>query len=197
MVISNVSASNAAYTAPNATAESSPKNLESEQAAPAIVTNEAGIYEPGEKSAEHSKVSASDIRRMLDETNRQTESLRELILKMFNRQAEKNGLANGTEPFLNPGEMIDIDPETRAKAQEDIAEGGYYSVEKTGDRIFDFALAVAGNDPDKLEKMRKATEAGFKQAEQQWGDKLPAISYDTMEYVRNKFDEKLKELGMK
>ena len=196
MVIGNVSASNTVYTAPNTTSPN-PKSFEPGQDTPAVATNEAGVYEPSGGSDKESKISSADIRRMMDETNKQTESLRELILKMFNRQAEKNGIANGTMPFLEPDEMIEIDPETRAKAQEDIAEGGYYSVEKTGDRIFDFALAVAGNDPLKLEKMRKAAEAGFKQAEEQWGDKLPQISQDTMAYVRNKFDEKFKELEVK
>jgi len=192
MEINNYLASNATYSATNTTA-SDPKAAEP---TPAANSNEAAVYEPSGKSGEKSNVSASDIKRMIDETNRQTDSLRELILKMFNRQAEKNGLAKGTEPFLDPDEMIDIDPETRAKAQADIAEGGYFSVENTGDRIFNFAIAVAGNDPVKLEKMRKAAEEGFKQAEQQWGDKLPQISYDTIEYVRNKFDEKFKELGV-
>jgi len=196
--VNNAIVSNPQYATPATTATPVPKASEPEQqAASGVQSNEAAVYEPSSQSEERPKVNAADIRRMIDETNRQTESLRELILKMFNNQAEKNGLANGTAPFLNPGEMIDIDPETRAKAQEDIAEGGYYSVENTGDRIFNFALAVAGDDPAKLEQMRKATEAGFKQAEQQWGGKLPPISYETMEYVRNLFDEKLKELGAK
>ena len=193
MEINNTHASKTTYPASNAPATGS----KTTPPAPADDKNDAAVYEPGEKTVEKPNLSASDIQRMIDETNRQTESLRELILKMFNNQAEKNGLAKGTEPFLDPDELIDIDPETRAKAQEDIAEGGYYSVENTGDRIFNFALAISGNDPVKLEKMRKATEAGFKQAEQQWGEKLPQISYDTMDYVRNKFDEKFKEFEVK
>jgi len=192
MEITNVSAPNATYSAPSTTAPA----VNADEPVLAANSNEAAVYEPSVKTGAESKVSAADIKRMIDETNRQTESLRELILKMFNRQAEKNGIAQGSEPFLDPFEMIEIDDLTRAKAQEDIAEGGYYSVENTGDRIFNFALAVAGNDPAKLEKMRKATEDGFKQAEQQWGDKLPAISYETIEYVRNKFDEKFNELGI-
>jgi hypothetical protein len=129
---------------------------------------------------------------MINEANRQTESMRDLIIRMFNRQAERNGLANGES--LNPNEMIDIDPETREWAQAEIAEGGYYSVENTADRIFSFASAVAGNNPETLERMQAAVEEGFRQAEQMWGGSLPQISQDTMARVREMFTERFDQI---
>ena len=136
MEINNNVAQTAYTPAPTAQTHTSPQKPAEEAAASAIVSDDAAVYEASGTSSKKGPANASEVRRIMEETNRQTESLRELIIKMFNRQAEKNGQANGGGAFLRPGEMVDIDPETRAKAQEDIAEGGYYSVESTATRIF-------------------------------------------------------------
>ena len=82
-----------------------------------------------------------------------------------------------------------MDPQTRAQAQADIAEDGYWGVKQTSQRIFDFAKALSGGDPDKMEDMRKAFEKGFKQATNAWGDELPSISQDTYAAVQKMFDD--------
>ena len=89
-----------------------------------------------------------------------------------------------------------VDPETKAQAQADIAEGGYWSVEETSKRILDFATAITGGDPSKLENMRDAFLKGYKQAEETWGGKLPEISQKTYDAVLKGFDEKAKEYGL-
>lgn len=81
-----------------------------------------------------------------------------------------------------------VDAETKAKAQKDIAEDGYWGVEQTSDRIVSFATALAGDDSKALEKMRDAFVKGYKQAEKQWGGKLPDISQRTYDAVMKKFD---------
>ncbi len=82
-----------------------------------------------------------------------------------------------------------VDPATRAQAQKDIAEDGYWGVEQTSSRIVDFATALTGGDPDKIEKMRDAFEKGFKQATKAWGRELPEISSKTYDAVMEKFDK--------
>ena len=83
---------------------------------------------------------------------------------------------------------LGVDAETKAKAQKDIAEDGYWGVEQTSDRIVSFATALAGDDSKALEKMRDAFVKGYKQAEKQWGGKLPDISQRTYDAVMKKFD---------
>ena len=82
-----------------------------------------------------------------------------------------------------------VDAATKAQAEADIAKDGYWGVNQTTERILDFAKALAGDDPDKLESMREAFEKGYKQAEKTWGGELPDISKQTFDAVMKGFDE--------
>ena len=90
--------------------------------------------------------------------------------------------------FLAKGDFT-VDEATKAQAQADIADDGYWGVEKTSDRILDFAKALAGNDPGKAQQLLDAFKEGYKKAEETWGDKLPDISQRTYEAVEKKFND--------
>ena len=87
--------------------------------------------------------------------------------------------------------------EDAAKA---VADGGDWSVDAVAGRIFDLATAIAGNDPDKLAKMRSAVEDGFKQAGITWKnavgqDEMPEITQKTYDDVMSRFDKRAEELS--
>jgi len=84
---------------------------------------------------------------------------------------------------------LQVDDATRLQAQQDISEDGYWGVNKTSERILDFAKALAGDDPDKLEEMKKAVQKGFELAEDMWGGTLPSISQQTYDKVMQGFDD--------
>ena len=90
--------------------------------------------------------------------------------------------------FLAQGKLGTVSEAARAQAQEDISEDGYWGVKQTSDRILDFAQALVGDDPDKLEEMRGAFEKGFKEATKAWGKDLPDISNRTYDAVMKGFD---------
>ena len=77
---------------------------------------------------------------------------------------------------------------TKAQAQADIAEDGYWGVEQTSERILDFAKALSGNDPEKADLLLNAFKKGFEQATKSWGKKLPDISQRTYDAVVEKFE---------
>ena len=114
----------------------------------------------------------------------QVDSFRRMIETLLNRQAETQGLAEGWSL-----RDIEITDEMRTEAQEMIDEGGYFSVEETAARILDFAVALTGGDPARIELMQNAVERGFLQAERMFGRELPEISHQTLEAVRNGFSE--------
>lgn len=88
---------------------------------------------------------------------------------------------------------IDLESLTPEEAQSLIAEDGYFGVEKTSERIVQFAIGIAGNDPARIDAIRKGIDDGFRQAEEAWGGELPEISYQTRDAVMDKLDAWLAE----
>lgn len=148
----------------------------------------AAVYEPT-KQVPGKKIANPDMVNFLkSESAARTEQLRQLVSQLICGQGKALGTADDMWKFLAEGKFT-VDPATKAQAQADIAEDGYWGVEATSDRIVDFAVALAGNDPDKLEEMRAAFEKGFKQATSTWGKNLPDISQRTYDAVQQKFDK--------
>ena len=161
----------------------------------------AAVYEKSEETqSSASKVSSKETDRTkiiqqlkADDALRQQQLL-DIVHKMMGKQAKTYGIANSENDedsiwkFLAKGDFT-VDAATKAQAQEDISENGYWGVKQTSERILDFAKALAGDDPEKLEQMRSAFEKGYKQAEKTWGGELPEISKNTFDAVMKGFDE--------
>ena len=129
-----------------------------------------------------------------DAENRASQ-LRSLVEQMMGKQANTYGNANDIWSFLRSGNFT-VDPATKAQAQADIAEDGYWGVNQTSDRIIQFANALTGGDPDKIESLREAFKKGYAQAEKTWGGSLPEISQKTYDAVMEKFDKLAADAGL-
>lgn len=86
-----------------------------------------------------------------------------------------------------------VDEATKKQAQEDISEKGYWGVEQTSQRMFDFASALAGDDVEKMKEMKEAMLKGYKEATKAWGRDLPEISKKTIEAANKLFDKYVEE----
>lgn len=116
--------------------------------------------------------------------------LMEIVQKTLQGQAGAFGKATGDNFWRQlAGGNFKVDPATRAQAQKDISEDGYYGVKQTSQRLFDFAQALAGDDVDKMKEMQKAMEKGFKQATKTWGRELPSICKDTINAANKLFED--------
>ena len=122
-----------------------------------------------------------------DQQSRQ-EQLAGIVQKMLGEQATSFANATDLWKYLAKGDFT-VDEQTKLQAQRDIAEDGYYGVEQTSQRLFDFASALAGDDVEKMKEMQKAMEKGFKQATKAWGEELPSICKDTIDAANKLFDE--------
>lgn len=163
--------------------------------------NVGAVYEPSNEAAIAStkKTYTPDtalINKLKADAESRTSQLRSLVEQLMCKQADTYGQANDIWQFLREGNFT-VDPATKAQAQADIAEDGYWGVGKTSDRIIEFATALTGGDPDKIEEMREAFKKGFKQAEKTWGGELPEISQKTYDAVMEKFDKLAEEAGIK
>ena len=127
-----------------------------------------------------------------DQENRQNQ-LTNIVSSLMTGQADTLAKTDDIWKFLAKGNFT-VTPEVKAQAEKDIAEDGYWGVKQTSERIFDFAKALTGGDPDKMEEMRKAFEKGFKQATSAWGDELPDISQRTYGAVQSLFDDYANEM---
>ncbi len=107
--------------------------------------------------------------------------LRGLVINMLNEQGINFKVANGDKE-------IDISQISQEEAVELIADDGYFGVEQTSDRIFEFAIGIAGGDPSRLDAIKEGIENGFNEALEAFGGWLPDISYDTYDAVMNKLD---------
>ena len=123
------------------------------------------------------------------------QQLQNIVSQLMSKQGQTYNTANGIWSFLASGNFT-VDAATKAQAQKDIAEDGYWGVEQTSNRIIDFATALTGGDPDKIEEMREAFKKGYKMAEKTWGGKLPDISQRTYDAVMEKFDKMAEEAGL-
>lgn len=134
------------------------------------------------------KPNTAMINKLKADADARTSQLRSLVEQMMGKQATTYGNANDIWSFLRSGNYT-VDPATKAQAQADIAEDGYWGVGQTSDRIIQFATALTGGDPDKIEAMRDAFKKGYAQAEKTWGGSLPEISQKTYDAVMEKFDK--------
>lgn len=135
------------------------------------------------------------VNRLKADAENRASQLRSLVEQMMGKQANTYGNANDIWSFLRSGNFT-VDPATKAQAQADIAEDGYWGVNQTSDRIIQFANALTGGDPDKIESMREAFKKGYAQAEKTWGGSLPEISQKTYDAVMEKFDKVAADAGL-
>lgn len=164
-------------------------------------TEQAVVYEKSSASASDTpkpsinRMSKEDraklVQQLKDDAAKRQNDFTDLVMKTIGGQAKANSLATGDDSiwkFLASGDFT-VDAATKAQAQEDISENGYWGVNQTSQRLFDFASALAGDDVEKMKEMQAAMERGFKEATGAWGKDLPDISSQTLGAANKLFDD--------
>ncbi len=162
--------------------------------------NNGVVYEPSKETSKDTVTktytqNTNLVNKMKADAEAHAKQLQSIVEKLMTQQGQTFNKANGIWSVLASGNLK-VDAATQAQAQKDVAEDGYWGVEQTSDRIIDFANALTGGDPSKIEEMREAFKKGYKQAEETWGGKLPDISQRTYDAVMEKFDKMAQEAGM-
>lgn len=153
----------------------------------------SAVYESSSKTTKATyKQNTAIVDKLKADADARSAQLKSLVEKMMTKQGQTIGTADDMWKFLASGNFT-VDAATKAQAQEDISEDGYWGVEQTSDRILDFAKALTGGDPDLIDKMQKAFEKGFSAATKSWGKELPEISQKTYDAVIEKFETWRKE----
>ena len=198
MSVNGITSATDVYSTYN-TAYTKTADTKAESTATETSTEAGAVYEPSaDAKAISNKTYKPDtnlIAKLKADADARTAQFKSLVENMLLNQGKTFNNANDIWSILASGDFT-VDPATKAQAQADIADDGYWGVEQTSQRILDFATALTGGDPDKIEEMRSAFEKGFKQAEETWGGKLPEISQKTYEAVMTGFDKMAEEAGI-
>lgn len=129
---------------------------------------------------------------LVDQLKGQMAQTKERFTAMVKEMLEKQGLkiaeGEGVWKTLAQGEF-NVDEQTQAEAQQAISPEGYWGVERTSVRIVDFAKALVGGDPARVEEMRDAFIKGYEAATEIWGMALPDITKQTYDASMKLFDE--------
>ena len=145
------------------------------------------VYEPS-KAGKAAVDRSAIVAQLKADSEARAKQMTDLVHKMMSQQGVAIGNSDDMWRFLASGKFT-VDAATKAQAQKDIADDGYWGVSQTSQRIFEFAKALSGGDADKMEEMRKAFEKGFKMATETWGQKLPDISQRTYDATEKLFDD--------
>lgn len=129
------------------------------------------------------KLSDSDIQALRAEADRANANLRALVEKLLLKQGKATG------QWQNGQKSTEIDSDAVEQAKLSISEDGEYGVKAVSDRIVDFAIAISGNDKEKLSELKAAIDKGFKEAEKAFGGTLPDICYETYDETIKKLDK--------
>ena len=189
MAINSITNSVAAQQASTYTA---PKTDYTEKKSESSTKTDTGVvYEKSSDQTSGTVTKKTDyalINKLKADAEERTSQLRSLVEKMMTKQGVAIGTADSMWSFLAKGDFT-VDEATRAQAQADIADDGYWGVDQTSDRILDFAKALSGNDPEKADLLLDAFKKGFKEATKSWGQDLPDISQRTYDAVVEKFNK--------
>ena len=179
------------YSSTTAYSGSAKKATESSDSADKSKFSEtAATYEKSEDTANVSSKQtdrSAIIAQLKADAEEQKAKLFDVVRQSIAKQGQTIGIADDMWKFLAEGKF-EVDEETKKQAQADIAEDGYWGVDKTSERILDFAKALSGNDASKADELLEAFQKGFKEATKTWGKDLPDISQKTYDAVMTKFE---------
>ena len=160
--------------------EFSSAGVEAAEAAKEAAATETESTDPAKKDYD------AIINKLNTELDAHTQQLQNLVNELLGKQADtyQTSLA---DTYKKLAELAD--PETIEQAKKDIADDGYWGVEKTSDRMVEMAKALAGDDPTKADKLIEAVKKGFEQAKGAWGEDLPEISGKTVDATIKKLEQ--------
>lgn len=149
---------------------------------PAVVYTPSDAKKDAAEASQGHLYDAATINRLKEHANQSLNQLRETVRALVERQ----GLTfEDVLSAIDQGKevSIEIDEATRANAQAAIADDGEWGVQKTSERIIDFAKAISGNDKGKYDQLLASIKEGFEAAKEAFGGELPDISQKTYDAV--------------
>ena len=128
------------------------------------------------------------VRQLKEDDARRQQQFFDIVNRSLSEQNTAFGKSMSYQQLFASGRIRATAGEIQ-QAKADVAEDGYFGVKQTSGRLFDFAMALAGDDEGKMRRMQSAMQRGFEQASRSWGGSLPSISRDTLNAANRLFED--------
>jgi len=176
----------------NANTQNTNQNTNQNSAVPQDIVSISGETNQKTKQLYGKPADPELIAKLKQEVDLNYNYLKTLVEGLITKQGKTITGFHDLGDIIRGKDVLFADAETIKKAQADIAEDGYWGVEKTAGRILNFAKALIGDDVSKLPAIRDAVEKGFAAAKQALGlkknENLPDISMRTYDKIMAEFD---------
>jgi len=160
------------------------------------MTFEDFSYEYKEESLSYTKEAVYDQAKIADAINKGDFKALDKIFKELTAKASKTSINYQKTEIKAHSHSVKIEGLTQEEAKELISDDGFFGIDQTAKRVFDFVVKGANDDPELLKAGRAGVVQGLKDAEEEWGGKLPDIAYKTQAKTLSMLDEYMAKLGI-
>ncbi|MCQ2506194.1 MAG: hypothetical protein MJ113_03355 [Lachnospiraceae bacterium] len=203
MDVSVTNVNNAYYQEAGKISENNKKDAKSKtvkEESPSVVYEKSSAASNEKKDNKNEKITFSSlskadqktIEKLKAEVEQRTAQLRSLVEKLLMKQGTIHDMGSklSESDFIKAIKSgnLEVDAKTVEEAKAEIGEDGYWGVNKTSDRLVDFAKALAGQDKTKADKMIEAIKKGYGDAGKAWGGELPEICNKTLNAAIEKLE---------
>jgi len=148
------------------------------------------------ESLSYTKESIYDQSKVADALNKGDFKALDKMFKDITAKVNSSSLNYQKTEIKGNSHSVKIEGLTPEEAKELISDDGFFGVDQTSKRVADFVIKGAKDNPELLKAGREGVVQGFKDAEEEWGGKLPDISYKTQSKTLQLIDEYMAKLGI-
>ena len=153
-------------------------------------------YEYKEETLSYTKETIYNQSKVADALNKGDFKTLDKIFKELSAKANQSSLNYQKTEIKGHSHSVKIEGLTQEEAKELVSDDGFFGVNKTAKRVFDFVIKGAEDNPELLKAGRQGVIDGLKDAEKEWGGKLPDIAYKTQAKTLQMLDEYMSKLGI-
>ena len=160
------------------------------------MTFEDFSYEYKKETLSYTKEEIYDQAKVAEALNKGDFKAIDEIFKKLTAKANQSSLNYQKTEIKGHSHSVKIEGLTPKEAKELVSEDGFFGINQTAKRVFDFVIKRANDDPELLKAGREGVIQGLKDAEEEWGGKLPDIAYKTQAKTLAMLDEYMAKLGI-
>jgi len=160
------------------------------------MTFEDFSYVYKEKTLSYTKEEVYNQAKVAEALNKGDFKTLDEIFKKLTAKVNSSSLNYQKTEIKAHSHSVKIEGLSTEEAKALVSDDGYFGIDQTAKRVFAFVIKGAKDDPELLKAGREGVIQGLKDAEIEWGGKLPDIAYKTQTKTLSLLDEYMAKLGI-